>query len=443
MNPIHPSNQAFLYRSGTVDRAAAPAHNTRRAGDIVETMIEKISSKQFLEAEGSAAHSPTSLSTVLGIMLACMRDNAIKEKMLGIPKGTLTPELEDEIHGILGKFSRNHPCDNIVGPNDDNPVVTVNGSVSRFICQNDKYPEILSKHYLAEHLLHREHPSKKCPVDTLDDHLKAKTNNRISCLPTGDEPVDAVKRHIIDAVICNIMEIKANWETVFSPDITLERMFQCEDGAIIQNVLMMHTTDSLPFVKNSDFKAISKDFKSADGEHLKLVVITPSEFSPTKIKDLDRQAINNLMEQLAHSPKQKVDLALPKMEIEVSNNKLLEVVNKALDTDISAKELTSLEVGEYSYLKITQKINASVDERGARIKVASAAVSHSRGFSHSRNEDFSVNCPSFVVITNGKENLLEATLRCEKFLSTKGAARISPPVNPGKSSRLGYWDSRT
>ena len=443
MNPINSSNQPSVYQSRAVSQAAASDHSTRRAGDIVETMIEKISSKQFLEAEGSAAHSPTSLSTVLGIMLACMRDNAIKEKMLGIPKGTLTPELEDEIHGILGKFSRNHPCDNIVGPNDDNPVVTVNGSVSRFICQNDKYPEILSKHYLAEHLLHREHSSKKCPVDTLDDHLKAKTNNRISCLPTVDDPVDTVNRYIIDAAICNVMEVKASWETAFSSNKTGERMFEREDGAIIENVLMMHTTDSLPFVKNSDFKAISKDFKSADGEHLKLIVITPSESSPTKIKDLDRQAINNLMEQLAHSPKQNVDLALPKMEIEVNNNELLRVINKALDTNISAKELTSLNVGECSYLEITQKINASVDERGARIKVASAAVSRSRGFSHFGNEDFSVNCPSFVVITNGEENLLEATLKCEKFLSTRGAAQISPPANPGKSSRLGYWDNRT
>ena len=435
MNPINSSNQPSVYQSRAVSQAAASDHSTRRAGDIVETMIEKISSKQFLEAEGSAAHSPTSLSTVLGIILACMRDNAIKEKMLGIPKGTLTPELEDEIHGILGKFSKNHPCDNIVGPNDDNPVVTVNGSVSRFICQNDKYPEILSKHYLAEHLLHREHPSKKCPADTLDDHFKAKTNNRISCLPTGGDAVDAVTRYIIDAAICNVMEIKANWETAFSSNKTEERIFQREDGAIIENVLMMHTTDSLPFVKNSDFKAISKDFKSANGEHLKLIVITPSESSPTKIKDLDRQAINNLMEQLAHSPKQQVDLALPKMEIGVSNNELLEVINKALDTDISAKELTSLNIGEYSYLSITQKINASVDERGARIIAASAAVSRTRGFSHSRNEDFSVNCPSFVVITNGKENLLEATLKCEKFLSTQGDAEISYPDNSRESSR--------
>ena len=212
-------------------------------------------------------------------------------------------------------------------------------------------------------------------------------------------------------------------------------MFEREDGAIIENVLMMHTTDSLPFVKNSDFKAISKDFKSADGEHLKLIVITPSESSPTKIKDLDRQAINNLMEQLAHSPKQNVDLALPKMEIEVKNNELLQVINKALDTNISAKELTSLNVGECSYLEITQKINASVDERGARIKAASAAVSRSRGFSRSGNEDFSVNCPSFVVITNGKENLLEATLKCEKFLSTRGDPEISYPDNSGESSR--------
>ena len=435
MNPINSSIQASVYQSRAVNQAAASGHSTCQAGDIVKAMIGKISSKQLLEAEGSAAHSPASLSTGLGMMLACMGDNADKEKMLGIPKGTLTPELEDEIHGILGKFSKNHPCDNIMGPNDDNPVVTVNGSVSRFICQNDKYPEILSKHYLAKHLLHREHPSKKCPVDTLDEHLKAKTNNRIPCLPTGDHFVDVVNRDIIDAAICNVMEIKANWETAFSSNKTGERIFQCEDGAIIENVLMMHTTDSLQFVRNSDFKAISKDFKSADGEHLKLVVITPSESSPTKIKDLDRQAINNLMEQLAHSPKQQVDLALPIMEIEVSNNELLEVVNKALDTDISAKELTSLNVGEHSYLRITQKIKASVDERGARIKVASAAVSRARGFSHFTNEEFSVNCPSFVVITNGEENLLEATLKCEKFLSTRGDAEISYPDNSRESSR--------
>ena len=435
MNPISSSNQASVYHSQSANQAEASAHNTFRADDIVETMIEKISSKIFLEAAGSAAHSPASLSPVLGMMLATMGDNADKEKMLGIPNGSLTPELENEIHSVLGEFSRNHPCDNVVGPSDDNQVVTFNCSVSRYICQNDKYPKILSEHYLAEHL--QNFDNSKCPADIIDKHVRDKTNNRIPALPI-DKAVCA-DRKTINAILCNVMEIKANWEEGFSSDETEARMFQCEDGTIIENVLMMHTTESFHFVKNRHFKAISKDFKSVDGEQLKLVVIMPTKFSSTKIQDLDRRTINKLMNKLAFSPKQEIDLALPKMNIEVTNNNLLKIVNRALDSDISTEQLSSLEINPTDELNVANMINASVDEQGARIEVASFAESLTRSFSLSENEEFWVNCPSFVVITNGKENLLEATIKCGKFLSTDDDAVIENPVDSQESS-LSDWD---
>ena len=435
MNSIKSSSQASLHQLRAVNPEAASDYSPSRAGDIVETMIEKISSKLFSVADGSAAHSPVSLSPVLGMMLASMEDNANKEKLLGIPKGSLTPELEDAIHKILGKFSKNHPCDNLVGPSDDNPVVTFNCSVSRYICQNDKYPEILSKHYLAEHL--QNFDKSKCPADIIDEYVKDKTNNRIPALPI--DSIVRADRKTINAILCNVMEIKANFEAAFSSDETEARMFQCEDGTIIENVLMMHTTESFHFVKHRHFKAISKDFKSVDGEQLKLVVIMPTKFSSTKIQDLDRRTINNLMNELAYSPKQEIDLALPKMNIEVTNNNLLKIVNRALDSDISAEQLSSLEINPTDELNVANMINASIDEQGARIQVASFAESLTRGFSLSENEEFWVNCPSFVVITNGKENLLEATIKCGKFLSTDGDAAIEHPVNSEELSLSGDW----
>ena len=442
MYPIHSSKQASLYQLQAANQAAASLHSRSQADDIVKRVIEKISSKLFSVANGSAAHSPASLSSVLGMMLASMEEYADKEKMLGIPNGSLTPELEDEIHKVFGKFSINHPCDNVVGPSDDNPVVTFNCSVSRYICQNDKYPETLSKHYLAEHL--QDFDKSKCPADIIDEHVKAKTNNRIPALPI--DKVVCADRDDISAILCNVLEIKAKWETAFSSDQTDVRMFQREDGAIIRNVRMMNTTDSFHFVKNRHFKAISKDFKSADGEKLKLVVITPTKFSFTKIKDLDRWTINSLMNQLAESSEQEVRLSLPIMKIEVINDDLLTVINRALDTHISARQLSSLGIDPKDDLHVANMINASVDEQGARVKVASFAVSVTRGSMSSDKEVFSVNCPSFVVITNGKDNLLEATLNCEKFLCTDGPANISHPDNlrePSRPKHSKYSDDRT
>ena len=74
MNPIKSSSQASHHQLRAVNQAAASDYSPSRAGDIVQTMIEKISSKLFSAADGSAAHSPVSLSPVLGMMLASMED---------------------------------------------------------------------------------------------------------------------------------------------------------------------------------------------------------------------------------------------------------------------------------------------------------------------------------------------------------------------------------
>ncbi|WP_448215501.1 hypothetical protein [Endozoicomonas sp. 2B-B] len=57
--------------------------------DIAKKLIDKVSFG-ILSSEGkkSTIVSPASLTPVLGMLLACIDDNAKKESILGIPKGT-------------------------------------------------------------------------------------------------------------------------------------------------------------------------------------------------------------------------------------------------------------------------------------------------------------------------------------------------------------------
>ncbi len=403
--------------SGSADQSVC---GNLQAEYIVKTMIEKISSSLMLKGKGSVACSPVSITAVLGMMLASMGDNCDKEKLLGIPNGSLTPELENEIHQLLGKFSRSHSCDNAMGLNNNHQIVNFNLIVSNEHGFDEQYLQMLYEYYLAEKLADN-HMNES---EIIDAYVQSKTNDKITMLFDGESKSD---RYSAKVILCNVMDIKANWETAFSPDSTFLGSFQREDGSIVNNVWMMRITENLPTVTHHGFKALSKDFKSENGEELKLVVIRPAAFNPIKIKDLNRLIINEIMNKLAScSSKEKVQLTLPKMAIESSDNKLNEKISQALNTDIQANQLSKLKInGKYYRLDIIQKIKASIDEQGARVVVASAAKVIGRGWG-SGTDIFEVNCPSFVVITNGKENLLEVVLRCEKFLSTNGPAMITP-----------------
>ena len=418
MGPIQPTHHSPSGQTQASGQATVTDHRHLHVEGLVKTMIEKISSNLCLEGEQSTAHSPASIAPALGMMLACMENNGDKEKLLGIPRGSLTPELEVEIHQTLGEFSRSHTCSNSMGPDENTPIVNFNFCVSDYPVQDEQYQQILSKHYLAPKLEHNH----KYPADISDAYVKEKTNNRI---PTLFDGLSAYERSQTRAVLCNVMEVKAVWETLFSPDKTFAGRFMREDGNIIENVLMMDTTDSFQLATFKDFTATSKDFKSVNGEDLKLVVIKPVDSSHTRIKDLDRWTINRLMDQLAQSPKKMVKLTLPKMVIESSDDNLLSKINHALNTDITAEQLSRLGADSNECLSVAQKIKASIDEQGARIVAASNARVFTRGSSGPAPEAFRVNCPSFIVITDGKDNILEATLKCEKFLSTDGPAIIT------------------
>lgn len=433
MGPIQLHHQ-IPFHPTTLEKATESVHGHIQVDEVVKTMIDKISSTVFLKGEGSTTFSPVSITPVLGMMLASMGDNRDKEKLLGIPEGSLTPELEVEIHQKLGEFSRSHPYNDAKDPNDDTTVATCNFSVSDYHTPDEQYQKIISEHYLAQ----KPEDSDKNVADITDDFVRDKTNNRITTLFDG---LTESERHRVKAVLGNVMEIKAIWEMAFSPDDTHRESFMCEDGKVIENVSMMDITGDFPIAMRHGFAATSKKFMSVDGKQLELVVITPIEISASKIENLlhDRSTITELMDQLSHAPNERIKLVLPKMEISSSDDELLQTINDALNIDITAQQLSKLGTEPSDQLDMIQKIKASIDERGARAVVASAATIFTRDmFISPPLKKFTVDCPSFVVITDGKENLLEVVLRCGKFFTTDGPAEITPAHKPTNVEKHKY-----
>ena len=429
MGPIQLHHQIYSHPP-TLEKATESAHGYIQVDEIVKTMIDKISSTVFQEGKGSTVFCPVSVAPILGMMLASMEDNRDKEKMLGIPEGKLTPELEIEIHRKLGEFSRSHDGDNATGPDVNTPIVTFNFSASRYHSPDEQFQEILLKYYQAKIL--EQESNKKNVADIADDFVKQKTNNKITTLFDGLTELD---RYQVKAVLGNVMDIKAIWQTLFSPEETREMPFLREDGLVIENVQMMNTTDDLPLAQDDKFAATSKDFKSVNGEQLKLVVITPIKYSASTIKELDRATINKLMDELAYSPKKRMKLVLPKMEIDSNDDKLLGKVNKALKTNITAQQLSKLGTEPCDGLDLSLVVKGSVGEDGVEFAVASSAQIHTRSWGSLKLPTLAVDCPSFIVITNGQENLVEAVVKCGKFLCTRGVpnlVRSKQPTNVEK-----------
>ena len=86
----------------------APGQRSVIAREAVDRCLQKLCDQLAIRPtyKGSTAFSSVSLVPLLGMMLAAMHDSSEKELLLELPTGSLTPELEEEIHNLLGATSK-------------------------------------------------------------------------------------------------------------------------------------------------------------------------------------------------------------------------------------------------------------------------------------------------------------------------------------------------
>ncbi len=400
------------------------------ASDIVEKLMDTVSFAILsITDKKSRVVSSASLAPVLGMVLACMKDNAKKELLLKIPPGSLTEELEMEIHQKLGEFSKDRPYD------ETGKIISAANFVGTASVTTDQYLDrILSECYQTQTL----EIDKEKVADAADTFVKEKTKGKIKQL---FDDLTEYERNQISLVLGNVMEIRGVWREAFPLNSEASCRFLCANGTM-KNVRKMRIKENLHFARNKVFTAIAKDFRSENGEDLKLVAITPNKTSATAINKLDSETINHLIGNLDEN-KTEITLDLPVIEVKKGGDtELLEKITDALGTSITAQDLSRLNPSPTYNLRMVQKIKVSVDEQGADSTIATAATAASRGGENT----FNIDCPSYIAIVGSKGNrLLEMVIKDDSFLVPDGSPVITIPegwkdVDPWHDDQSDYDD---
>ena len=395
--------------------------STLNASEVARDLIEKTCLHLLKSGLGpkpeSMVISPVSIAPVLGMLLAGMEDQADKEKLLGLPSGSLTEELEAQIHRELGAFSRANPFTN------KSAVATVNFLTSKYPSPSQAVIDTLQGAYHTEVQIVGQYSDI---AKTTDEYVSRKTEGRITNA-FGDS--SETERSNVMLVLGNVLNFQGFWEESFEESKTTTDEFYCLDGSVINNVQMMHQHCNLKFADCYGFEAVAKPFHSDDGKPLNLVVIKPFSNGISSLSDLSSRVINSLIRMSTHACKQAGYLDLPRIQIKHTDRELLEKQASATGFEITSKDLGKLNLSVDDVLSSHSTINVSLDEAGARGSVVTIAKSTTR--SCVMTPQFTLDRPGYFAIVDDSGNrLVEALITDGQFLATSGPASITPSSKP-------------
>lgn len=384
--------------------------NHCKASAIVEKFIQKLSLELIKKSKNSKALSPASLTPVLGMLLAAMDNNGDIEKILGLTKGALTPELEAKVHHELGKYSKKHPY-------GESPIIaTENFMASHYQCQDEGFEQILKDAYGTNVLAVT---GVQNVADITDEFVAEKTRGEITGVFDGMSPEEREKMMF---TMGNVLTFKGVWNSTFNENLTKPGKFHCADGRTINNIDMMHLTEKVECGSYNGFDIIIKDFESGTMDSLQFVAIIPDELSGESIKNLDVDTIDVLIQLAAGSKKSIVELTIPRMEIDSKTEGLEHQIGAALDVSIDAEKLSKFGISPGDPLNMFQKVKASINEKGAHGSVVTA-LSVDRACVPVTAFEF--NRPGYIAIRNKIEGdiLIEAFVKDDKFLVSRGNSK--------------------
>ena len=416
MSPVslNPANVAAAALS--VEPAVKP-ENTPSAAEVACQWVEKTASAILATSLGqtkSIVLSPVSVAPVLGMLLVGIEDQARKEGLLGLAPGSLTPELEADIHRELGAFSRAHPFA------ENSAITTVN-----FLTSSRPPPSQL----LIDTLQDAYHTEVQ-PVDPFhdiakatDDYVARKTGGHITNA-FGDTSKNERDRVVL--ALGNILNFQGIWEEPFDKKVTCADNFDCADGSIITNVELMHLTGTLRFARHRGFEAVAKSFQSDDGQPLKLVAIHSGDTNTGPLFGLTNRIINNLITMSINADEVQGSIVLPRIQINHTDKLLLAKQALATNHTITPQDLSGFHLDASDILNSHSTINVSLDEAGVKGSVVTLFDTISRsGFSLPQ---FVFDRPGyFAIVDDSGSRLVEAVISDGQFLVTHGPARITPP----------------
>ena len=416
-----------LSRSQTSSQGCYPAASGQSpisAERIVENCMQKLSDQLSIGHPGthSTAFSSVSLVPLLGMMLAAMHDSSKKEVILDLPKGSLTPTLEKEIHDLLGKTSRRFAS------GDHSGVVSTNFLVSAPLQENRALNEEINKYYGAET---RVVDFGKIAAET-DELVKEKTQGQITSV-FGTKDREA--RDNMELTLGNVLSFQGFWSEPFKEARTQPESFHCANHQTIENVKMMHLTQKVQNAQYGGFSAIAKNFKSDDGQPLRFIAILPSDENPHTIDRLDHATINVLLNHLDESQLKPFQLRIPKIEIDCVDDKLLGKLSDILGVQFTSEELSGLRLTLNSKIDIHNALRVSLGEKGVKGSAVNV-VRAQRGMHSPQHPKFFFDRPGYFAIVEGSGNrLVEAVIKDGEYLVTDGPRRVAAREEPLSSRR--------
>lgn len=451
MHPVSSSINPYQLRDLKAQTQTAPAAHAFTncyQSDVqqhISRLLEELSFK-LLDFKGmdSSALPSAGLAPILGIMVAAMDDsdkaNRAKEKLLGLPEFSWSPELANMIHFELSKVCRSNPY----LPQCQLPLVaSKNFFSSAFFSDDQSLDTTLREYYETEKLVLADNRSV---ADQTIQFVKKATFGRVRNIFEGILPPDG-QQHL-HFIFGNVLHIYGNWQHAFDVEKTSEGQFTCANSDTVRNIQMMEQTGTFRYVKDNDFFAVSKGLHpDSPDDQVDLVAIIPDQHSGKSINDLDQNTLKELCARVTAPECQtsRICLKLPKIAIDCTMNDLQVSIANIQGVEIPSDSLVSklnLPEQECSSGPLTiQKMKALIDEKGASFEIKTTPmILRSNQFG---TEQTTFDHPCFLGIftkdINGNQRQLMALLvRDQRFLvPSKNGIEILK--SPGSHCDSGHY----
>ena len=297
---------------------------------------------------GNLFFSPYSISSALGMTYAGARGNTAKEMKAVLhfypEQAELPPafkSLNKELAATVGKSGQKL--------NIANALVLTGGNVS------GEYKGILKNYYDAEIFGGR--------LNEINGWVKEKTEGKIEKILEELSPNSV-------CVILNAIYFKGIWESKFEKSLTHDAPFKVSASTQV-TVPFMYQESKFKILEEKDFQAVSLPYKD---DYLSMVILLPNTVDGLAVleKQLTTQRLKEWLAALDEQPVEKVDLYLPKFELETKYDLVPQFKKMGMKDAFTDSADFSGMGGELSISQIKHKAFVEVNEEGTEAAAATA-----------------------------------------------------------------------
>ena len=203
--------------------------------------------------------------------------------------------------------------------------------------------------------------TKSSSIDEINGWVDTNTEHRIQ------KVIDSIDPNA-QMFLINTIYFKADWLMEFAKDSNRQGVFHSDTDI---DVTMMHMTESMPYVENSEYQAVQLNYK--DQKTSMLIVLGKNSKIPITSNNQYTQLVKGFQTT-------SVDLTMPKVNIttEESLAQTLQTLGltKAFDpnqADFSALSKTALDRQLY-IMDVLHKATLTVDEKGTEAAAATTVI---------------------------------------------------------------------